>query len=188
MPAARKRSRKNMPAIRPVGGLIHVIRGQKVMLDADLAALYGVSTGALNQAVKRNAERFPADFMLRITVKEAENLVSQSVISSWGGRRRSLPRAFTQEGVAMLSSVLRSSRAVQMNIAIMRAFVRLREITAHHKDLAARVEKLERGHDRSSSVIEVIVEDIDRLAREIKHMKNPPLGPKRKIGYIFHDD
>lgn len=88
----------------------------------------------------------------------------------------------------MLSSVLHSPRAVQMNIAIMRAFVRLREITAHHKDLAIRMDKLERGHERTESVIEVLVEDIDRLAHEIKHIKNPPLGTKKKIGYIFHED
>lgn len=188
MPVARKHSRKNVPALRPVEGLIRIIRGQKVMLDADLATLYGVTTGALNQAVKRNRERFPADFMFHIIAKEAENLMSQSVISSWGGRRRSFPNAFTQEGVAMLSSVLHSPRAVQMNIAIMRAFVRLREITAHHKDLAIRMDKLERGHERTESVIEVLVEDIDRLAHEIKHIKNPPLGTKKKIGYIFHED
>jgi hypothetical protein len=101
------------------------IRGYRVMLDADLAVLYGVTTGALNQAVKRNAERFPGDFMFRLTAEEGANLKSQIVISNgWGGRRRSLPLAFTEQGVAMLSGVLNSSRAIQANVAIMRAFVR----------------------------------------------------------------
>ena len=104
------------------------IRGYRVMLDADLAVLYGVTTGALNQAVKRNAERFPGDFMFRLTAEEGANLKSQIVISNgWGGRRRSLPLAFTEQGVAMLSGVLNSSRAIQVNVAIMRAFVRMRE-------------------------------------------------------------
>lgn len=110
----RKQATKTVSTVRPVEGLIHVIRGRRVMLDADLAGLYGVTTGALNQALKRNPERFPADFMFPITAPEAENLISQFVISSWGGRR-TLPNAFTQEGVAMLSSVLRSPRAVRMN-------------------------------------------------------------------------
>lgn len=158
------------------------------MLDADLADLYGVTTGNLNLAVRRNLERFPAEFMFQLTVHEAENLKLQSASSSWGGRRRSFPHAFTQEGIAMLSSVLRSPRAIQMNIAIMKAFMRMRELIAHHKDLATRMEKLERGHEHTGAVIEVIVEDIGRLAHEIERIKNPPLGPKKKIGYIFHDD
>jgi hypothetical protein len=124
---------------------ILLIRGQKVMLDADLAELYGVPTRVLNQTVKRNIERFPQDFMFRLTVKETAGLRdyfgsaalrSQSVISNRGrGGRRYLPLAFTEQGVAMLSSVLRSPRAVQVNIAIMRAFVKLREILATHRDL-----------------------------------------------------
>jgi hypothetical protein len=96
--------------------------------------------------------------------------------------------AFTEFGVAMLSSVLHSEQAVQMNIAIMHAFVRLREITAHHKDIAARVEKLKQSHKQTDSVIEVLVEDIDKLAYGVKLTKNPPRGPRRKIGYILHDD
>jgi ORF6N domain len=124
---------------------ILLIRGQKVMLDADLAELYGVPTRVMNQTVKRNIERFPEDFMFRLTVKETAGLRdylgtaalrSQSVISNRGrGGRRYLPLAFTEQGVAMLSSVLRSPRAVQVNIAIMRAFVKLREILATHRDL-----------------------------------------------------
>ena len=168
---------------RPVETFIHVVRGQRGILDADLAALYEVSTGALNQAVRRNLERFHTDFMFRLTSGESENLKSQSVISSWGGRRRSLPHAFTQEGVAMLSAVLRSSRAIQTSILIIRTFIRLREIMAHHKDIAARIADLERGHDRTASVIEVLVEDIDRLAGEVKQMKALPPIRKRRIGF-----
>ena len=171
------------PEARPIEALIHVVRGQKVMLDSDLAALYQVTTGALNQAVARNPERFPVDFMLRLTSTEAENLKSHSVISSWGGRRRSLPRAFTQEGIAMLSSVLRGPRAIQMNIMIMRAFVRMRELIASNRDLADRLEKLETRQDRTASVIEVLVEDIDRLAGEMKRMKALPEPRKRRIGF-----
>jgi hypothetical protein len=165
-----------LASTRPVEMLIHLIGGQRVILDADLAALYDVSTGGLNQAVRRNLGRFPADFMFRLTSAESENLKSQSVTSSWGGRRRSLPHAFTQEGVAMLSAVLRSSRAIQTSIAIMRTFIRLREIMAHHKDIAARIEDLERGHDRTASVI-------DRLAGEVKQMKLIPPSPRRRIGF-----
>src|SRR5260370_28096856 len=141
-----------------------VIRGQKVMLDSDLAALYEVPTRVLNQAVKRNASRFHEDFMFVLTHQEVMALRSQFVISKGG--RRYLPYAFTQEGVAMLSAVLGSGRAVQMSIDIMRAFVRLRQIIEHNKDIAARVEKLERGHERTGSVIEILVEDIYRPAHQ----------------------
>src|SRR5712671_5834711 len=111
---------------------ILLIRGEKVMLDSDLAELYGVETGALNRAVKRNVNRFPLDFMFQLTPKEAENLKCQFGISSssYGGRRRSFPYAFTEQGVAMLSSVLNSERAVAVNIGIMRAFVKLRQMLA----------------------------------------------------------
>jgi hypothetical protein len=180
-------SGKRVAAPQPLENLIHVIRGQKVMLDRDLAALYEVPTGSLNQAVRRNLARFPGDFMFQLTSKEAENLKSQSVTSSWGGRRK-LPSAFTEHGVAMLSAVLRSTRAIQMSIAIVRAFVHLRRITEANKDIAIRMEKLERGHDRSASVIEILVEDIDRLAREVKDMKALPPITKRKIGFRLGDD
>ena len=119
MPKTTKQPARTVPAKRSVDSLIHVIRGQKVMLDRDLAALYEVATGALNQAVRRNLDRFPDDFMFRLTVQEDENLTSQSVTSSWGGRRKP-PSAFTEHGVAMLSAVLRSERAVQTSIGINR--------------------------------------------------------------------
>jgi ORF6N domain-containing protein len=140
------------------------------MFDADLAALYGVETRALVQAVKRNAERFPQDFMFQLTDKEAEHLRSQFVTSSWGGRRYN-PYAFTEHGVAMLSSVLRSKRAVEVNITIVRTFVRLRRILATHEDLARKVAQ----HDRQIAV----------LFDQVKHLLEPPPAPKKPpIGFI----
>jgi len=147
--------------------LIHVIRDRRVMFDADLAALYEVPTKALNQAFRRNSERFPEDFAFQLSKNDLENWRSQIVTSNSSAKMglRRAPYVFTQEGIAMLSSVLRSERAIQMNIAIMRAFLRMRELMVSHKDIAARVEKLERGQGRDASVIEVLVEDIDRLGR-----------------------
>jgi hypothetical protein len=156
---------------------IYLIRGQKVMLSPDLAELYQVETRVLVQAVKRNLDRFPVDFMFQLSPNEYENLKSQFVISSWGGARRAAPYAFTEHGVAMLSSVLRSQRAVQMNILIIRAFVKLREMLATHKDLAARMEKLEATQKKHASVITILAEEIDQL----KKLPGPP--PKRRIGF-----
>ena len=189
MANARKRPGKAVAATRPVEALIHVIRGQKVMLDADLAALYGVPTKSLNLAVRRNQVRFPEDFMFQLAQEEAPRLRLQFETSKPGrGGRRYLPYAFTELGVAMLSSVLNSERAVQMNMKIMRTFVRMRELIASHKDLSARIDKLERGHDRSASVIEVLVGDIDRLAHEVKDVKALPPVTKRKIGFFTGED
>jgi len=120
--------------------------------------------------------------MFTLTREEAANLKSQTVISSWGGRRK-LPSAFTEHGVAMLSAVLRSERAIHMSIAIIRAFVRLRALIASNKDIAARLEKLEHSHNRTASVIEILVDDIDRLARDVKQIKSLPTPSKRKIGF-----
>ena len=122
---------------------ILLLRGQKVMLSTNLAELYEVEPRVLVQAVKRNSERFPEDFMFQLNLQEVRNLKSQIVISSWGGKR-SLPYAFTEQGVAMLSSVLNSKRAVQVNIEIMRAFVRLRALIASNKELAKRLDELEK--------------------------------------------
>lgn len=182
-----QRSDKTIATRRPVESLIHVIRGQKVMLDSDLAALYEVPTKAFNQAVRRNMERFPEDFMFQLTQEESAILRSQSVTASKRNIRFQ-PLAFTEHGVAMLSAVLNSQRAIQMSVAIIRAFVRLRELVISNKEIAARVEKLERGHDRTASVIEVLVEDIDRLAWEVKDMKALPPVKKRRIGFIIDDD
>jgi hypothetical protein len=155
------------------------------MLDSDLAALYGVTTSALNQAVRRNLERFPEDFAFRLSREEFGNWRSQIVISNPAAKMglRQPPYAFTQEGVAMLSSVLRSDRAIKMNVLIMRTFVRLREMIAANKDLAARIEKLEAGQKQTSSIIDVLVDEIDGIAREVKTMKTLPTPPRRKIGF-----
>jgi hypothetical protein len=158
--------------------LIHLARGEKVLLDADLARLYGVTTGALNRAVKRNVNRFPADFMFELTAEEAQILKCQIGISSFahGGRRRSLPYAFTEQGVAMLSSVLRSERAVQVNVAIMRTFVGLRRLLAGNEALSRKLAELERrveGHDKG----------IKSLFDAIRELMVPPEGPRREIGF-----
>jgi len=156
---------------------ILLIHGQKVMLSVHLAELYGVETRVLNQAVKRNADRFPDDFMFQLSEKEADWLVSQNVIPHrkyFGG---SLPYAFTEQGVAMLSSVLNSPRAIQMNIAIMRAFVKLREILSTHKELALKLKQLETKVERHDDEIHAIFEAIRQL------MEPPPPPPKRPIGF-----
>ena len=155
---------------------IYWIRGQKVMIDADLAELYEVPTKSLNRAVKRNRNRFPeGDFMFQLNAEEADALRFQIGTSKTGrGGRRYLPHAFTEQGVAMLSSVLRSERAVQVNIAIMRAFVRLREILATHKDLARKLEEMEKKYD---SQFRVVFEAIREL------MAPEPIPPKRHIGF-----
>lgn len=151
---------------------ILLIRGQKVMLDRDLAELYAVETGALNRAVKRNIQRFPEDFMFQITDEEAERLRCQTGISKRGrGGRRYLPYVFTEQGVAMLSSVLNSERAIEVNIAIMRVFVRLREMMATHKELAFKLIELEErleGHD----------EQIQNIFEAIRQLMTPPEPPQ----------
>jgi phage regulator Rha-like protein len=190
MAPAPKRPGKTVASPRPVESLIHVIRGQKVMLDADLAELYGVQTKVLNQAVRRNIHRFPERFMFRLSTQEASALRSQ-IVTLEGGRGRYpkySPFAFTEHGVVMLSAVLNSARAVEMSILVVDAFVRMRELMASNKDIAARVEKLEHGHERAASVIEILVEDIDRLAHEVKEMKALPPVTKRRIGFIIDDD
>ena len=151
------------------------LRGVNVMLDADLASLYGVEIRALNQAVSRNADRFPRDFMFQLTAPEAASLRSQSVILKTGrGRhRKHLPYVFTEQGVAMLSSVLRSDKAVKVNIEIMRAFVRLRRILDSHADLARKLDAPEKKYDAKFSVV----------FQAIRELMAPPLGPARRIGF-----
>ena len=130
---------KNLVEIK---NLIYEIRGYKVMLDSYLANLYGVETRVLNQAVKRNIERFPVHYMFQVTKDEFQNLISRNVISSWGGVRK-LPYVFTEQGVAMLSSVLKSKQAIQINMQIIDAFVKMRQMVIEHKDLAKRISDLE---------------------------------------------
>jgi hypothetical protein len=158
---------------------IYLIRGCKVMLDSDLAELYEVPTKALNQAVRRNLDRFPPDFMFQLNNEELENLRSQSVTSSSShGGRRNAPYAFTEHGVAMLSSVLASKRAVALNILIIRAFVRLREYLATHKDFARKLEDIERTQHEHSAHIEQIYGYIQRL------LEPPSEDAKRRIGFM----
>ena len=152
---------------------IFLLRGEKVMLSPDLAELYGVEPRALIQAVKRNIERFPDDFMFQLSQAEFGSLKSQIVISSWGGLRRARPYAFTEHGVAMLSSVLRSKRAVRVNIEIMRTFVRLRGMLATHKDLARKLENMEKKYDTQFKVV----------FDAIRELMRPSDTPRRRIGF-----
>jgi ORF6N domain len=154
---------------------IHLVRETRIMLGADLAIFYGISNFNLNKAVSRNRDRFPRDFMFRLTAKEHVLLIFQSGISKPRGRggARYLPYAFTEQGVAMLSSVLRSERALQVNIAIMRAFVELRRAVATNQELRKRIEQLERRYDAKFEVV----------FSAIKQMLEPPVEPKSGIGF-----
>ena len=151
---------------------IYFIRGYKVMLSNHLAELYEVEPRVLIQSVKRNVARFPEDFMFQLSVEEFANLKSQIVISSWGGLRRTAPYAFTEQGVAMLASVLNSKRAVAVNIAIMRTFVRLRQILANHKELAEKLDVMERKYDGQFRVVFTAIKKLMQ-PRKPKPNKNP---------------
>jgi hypothetical protein len=173
MATGMRRTRKR-PPVR-VEGKIRQMRALTVMLDADLAALYGVDTRDLVRAVRRNLTRFPADFMFRLNRREFEILRSQiGTSSSWGGRRH-LPYAFTEHGVAMLSSVLRSSRAVRVNIEIIRAFVRLRHLSQSNAILAKKIDRLGMKYDGQFAVVFDAVKEL---------MTPPPAPPRRRIGYL----
>ncbi len=165
---------KALVPVETIEQKILLIRGQKVMLDRDLAVLYGVATRDLNKAVNRNLTRFPNDFMVQLTRIEFENLKFHFGTSSWGGTRK-LPKAFTEQGVAMLSSVLNSERAVQVNIAIMRAFVKLREIIVSNKDLARKLNELEKKYDTQFRIV----------FDAIRELMKPPEPKHRKIGFIW---
>ena len=166
-------SKRSIVPFERIQNAILLIRGDKVMLDADLAALYGVETKVLVQAVKRNKHRFPPDFMFQLTRAEFEILRSQTVTSSqWGGRRYP-PYAFTEQGVAMLSSVLNSRRAIRVNIEIMRAFVWLRQMLTSHAELARRIDELERRYDGQFRVVFQV----------IRELMAPPDRERKQIGY-----
>jgi hypothetical protein len=159
---------------------IFFMRGQKVMLDRDLAKLYGVTTGNLNKAVSRNIDRFPDDFMFTLTKEEMNSLMFQNGISGWGGTRK-LPRAFTEQGVAMLSGVLNSETAVRMHIQIIRVFAKMKEMLLMHKDILLQLEKIEKklsGHD----------EDIALIFKYLKQLLNPPQPARNKIGFKRKDE
>jgi hypothetical protein len=156
-----------------IEGKILFVRDKKVMLDRDLAKLYGVTTGNLNKAVNRNIDRFPEDFMFQLTDEEFKNLKFHFGISSWGGTRK-LPRVFTENGVAMLSSVLNSQRAIHVNIQIMRTFTRLREMLMTHKDLKQKIEDMEKKYDYQFKIV----------FDAIKQLLEPPAKPKKRIGFL----
>jgi len=179
-----KKPTNKSQAIIPVDVIekkIYLIRGNKVMIDSDLAELYGVETKVLLQSVKRNIKRFPQDFMFQLTKEEFDILRSQFVTSSsWGGRRY-LPYVFTEQGVAMLSSVLKSERAIQVNIAIMRAFMKLRQILSTHKELAYKLTELERNIERHDKKIKAIFD-------AVRQLMTPSEKPKKRIGFHVKDE
>jgi len=172
----KKAASRQPVLIETIEKRILLMRGQKVMFDVHLAELYQVSTSALNKAVKRNLDRFPEDFMFQLTGDEFDSLRFHFGISNGArGGHRYLPHAFTEQGVAMLSSVLKSKRAIAVNIAIMRAFARLRQILGTHKELAERLAAMEKRYDHRFKVV------FDALRRL---MAPPPPPPKRPIGFI----
>jgi phage regulator Rha-like protein len=161
--------------VEAISAKIYLIRDQKVLLDRDLAELYGVETGQLKRAVRRNVDRFPADFMFELTKKEHENLRCHFGTSSWGGTRYS-PMAFTEQGVSMLSSVLNSKRAIQVNIAIMRAFVQMRKLLTTSKKFARKLEELEKRLSAHDENFQIVFDAIKRLLTEEEK-------PRKKIGF-----
>jgi hypothetical protein len=161
---------------------IYVIRGQKIMLDEDLAEMYKVETKRLNEQVKRNINRFPKDFMFTLTEKEYENLKSQNATSSWGGRRK-LPSAFTEQGVAMLSSVLNSDVAIEVNIRIIRVFTKLKEYALTHKEILVQLGKLEKEVKGNSKDIE----NIFMVLKELLEKQSTPAPPRKRIGFKHYD-
>ena len=169
--------RRTPVAVEVIQRRIYLVRGQKVMTDADLAKLYQVETKFLNRAVQRNVGRFPEDFMFRMTPEEAESLRCQIGTSKVGrGGRRYLPLVFTEHGVVMLSSVLKSERAVQMNILVVRAFVKLRELLASHKDLAHKMVDLERQQKQHGQQLSVVY-------TMVRQLMEPERKRKRTIGF-----
>ena len=154
---------------------IYVIRGKKVMLDRDLAEMYGVETKMFNRQVKRNIERFPEDFMFQLTSEEFENLRYQFGTSSWGGSRY-LPYAFTEQGVSMLSGVLNSAIAIQVHIQIIRVFTKMKELLLTHKDILLKLEKMEKDVKENK-------EDIAMIFKAVKQLINPPSTPRKRIGF-----
>lgn len=162
---------------------IFVIRGKKVLIDRHLAELYGVTTKNLNKAVKRNIDRFPEDFMFQLNNQEVQDLRFQNGTSSWGGTRYK-SYAFTELGVAMLSSVLNSPKAIQVNMQIMRAFHKLREMISNHEELRIKIEELEKEYDARFDRVDAHVQSVFQAFKEIKKLLKPPATKKKKIGFI----
>jgi phage regulator Rha-like protein len=172
-------NKKAIALVKQTESKIQIIRGQKVILDMDLAELYGVPVRQLNQQIKRNADRFPSDFLFRLSRSEYENLRSQFVISSssYGGRRY-LPYAFTEHGAIMAATVLNSERAVEMSIFVVRAFVRMREVLSSNQKIVSKLGELERRLETHDS-------DIQQLIEAIRELMTPPEPNRRKIGFEF---
>lgn len=167
------------PVILQIEGIIYLIRGQKVMLDSDLAKIYGTTTTKLNQQVSRNRNRFPPDFMFQLSYQEVRFLISQNVISSsWGGRRK-LPYVFTEHGAVMLAGVLNTPTAVSSSVGIVRAFIKMRELLLSHKELAEKLDKLEKRYDAQ---FQVVFNSIRELINT-KPTTEFPAKPKRKLGF-----
>ena len=170
---------------------IYLIRGQKVMLDRDLAELYGVETRTLNQAVRRNEKRFPKDFMFQLTEKELANWISQFVISNSNKEKmglRKLPLAFTEQGVAMLSSVLNSETAIAVNIRIIRIFTKMRQLLLTHKDILVKLEQVEKQLLKQDIKIDKHEEEIQVIFQTLKELINPPQEPRPRIGFRRKDE
>ena len=173
--SSRSSGEEALVPIEAIAQAILILRGQKVILDADLARLYGVTTTRLNEQVRRNSDRFPSDFMFQLTPDELRNLMSQNATSSWGGRRKP-PLAFTEHGALMAATVLNTPRAVEVGVYVVRAFIRLRELLASHTELSHKLMELESrldGHD----------EQIGALMQAIRQLLAPPESPKRQIGF-----
>ena len=161
---------------------IYFIRNKKIMLDRDLAELYGVTTGNLNKAVKRNPNRFPEDFMFQLTEKEFKNLIFQNGTSSWGGTRK-MPYGFTENGVAMLSGVLNSDRAIDVHVRIIRIFGELKEMLLTHKDILIKMEKIEKELMKQDGRTSKNEENIQMIFEALKQLLNPPQEPRKRIGF-----
>jgi hypothetical protein len=172
---------KEIIPIERVVQSIRWFRGQKVLLDSDLAALYAVTTGNLNKAVSRNRDRFPSDFMFQLSAEDAEDLIFQIGRSKGRGGRRHRPYAFTEQGIAMLSSTLSSDRAIRVNIAIMRAFVKLRQMLETNRELARKFSELERRVEKHDREIAAILE-------AIRQLMTPPEKPQREIGFHVREN
>ncbi|MES2005217.1 MAG: ORF6N domain-containing protein [Bacteroidota bacterium] len=164
------------PSSQLIASKIFLVRGQKVMLDEDLASLYGVLTKRLNEQVKRNIDRFPKDFMFQLTPKEFSNLKSQFATSSWGGKRK-LPYAFTEHGILMLSGILNSQVAIRVNVQIIRIFIKMREMILSNKNVLLKLGKLEKNVTSNTK-------DIQTIFQYVKQLLTPPVKPRVRIGFI----
>ena len=194
MSAAGKTTHHKKPsaalvAVEAIASRILILRAQRTILDADLAALYGVETRRLNEQVRRNSERFPEDFVFQVTPGEFANLKSQFATSSWGGRRKR-PLAFTEHGAIMAAMVLNSPRATEVSVYVVRAFVQLRDTLLAHKELARRLDQLEAGIERRLSTHDQAIAGIlDAIRKLMAPPPPPPPDPKRRrIGFVNDDD